>query len=388
MSQTSEIPPAVTSIRLTVSAPDMNPLQQVIDVAGRSSVSLSFELQNGQNREFVAEALDASNNVLYRGDIFANLTGTPLHLTIVMVSVDPLPPVFAGLSGITDITETSMKLSWSPASDEVTPQEQIVYLIFLSTTPQVVAAQGASISPSFVTDPGATTFTVTDLIPDTEYFVQVLAMDQKGNRDNNSVVKNARTKPTPDTTPPTFGGLVSATALSESQIELTWTAASDNKTLASEIEYLIYMSVTPGITPGEGAFATPKSIVTGVTSATIAGLDPNTTYYFRAWARDKAGNVSKNDVEKSAKTPLPPDTTPPSFPNGLALLAQATSPSTVLITWNPAADDQTDPSNLTYIIYKASTSEGVYSSPFITLLPGTGRHHPGYWTFCGQKQAR
>jgi hypothetical protein len=59
----------------------MNPISQVIDVAGRGSVSLSFELPNGQNRNFVAEAMNSSNVVLYRGEIFANLDGTPLAET-------------------------------------------------------------------------------------------------------------------------------------------------------------------------------------------------------------------------------------------------------------------------------------------------------------------
>jgi len=373
VSQASAIPAAVASIRLTVTAPDMNPVQQIVDVAGRSSITLSFQLQNGQNRDFVAEALDSSGIVLYRGETFANLDGTPLQLTIVMISEDPLPPVFAGLSSITDITDTSMQLSWSPATDEVTPQEQIVYLIFLSTTTSQSAQKtGMSAAPSYVTAPGATSFTLISLTPDTEYQVRVEAVDQRGNQTNTNVILTARTKPAPDTVPPTFGGLVSATAQSESEIALTWSAASDNVTVPSQIDYLIYMSVTPGITPGEGAFTTPKTVVTGLVSTTIAGLDPNTTYYFLVRARDKAGNVDSGNVEKSATTLKPPDQTPPTFPNGLGLSVQVTSPTQVIILWNAASDDQTDASNLTYIIYKSSTHDGVYlpSSLFLTLLPG------------------
>ncbi len=102
----------------------------------------------------------------------------------------------------------------------------------------------------------------------------------------------------PDVTLPTFGGLVSATATSASQIQLQWNPAADNVTPASNITYLIYMATSSG---GQN-FASPSYSVIGAASANISGLTSCTTYYFVVRARDAAGNTETNTVERSAKT--------------------------------------------------------------------------------------
>jgi len=163
--------------------------------------------------------------------------------------------------------------------------------------------------PSFTTTPGATSFNVTGLNPDTVYYFVVRAMDEAGNIDTNNVEMSARTLTPADVTPPTFGGLVSATAVSPTEINLQWNPASDNRSAAAKIVYLIYMSTTSG---GEN-FAIPSFTTTeGATSFTANGLTPNTTYYFVGRARDEAGNMDTNTVEKSATTlALPLSVSPP-----------------------------------------------------------------------------
>jgi YVTN family beta-propeller protein len=103
----------------------------------------------------------------------------------------------------------------------------------------------------------------------------------------------------PDPTPPTFGGVESATALSSTEIELQWSEATDDVTPSSNIVYLIYMATTSG---GQN-FATPTAMTApGVTAYTVTGLIPNTTYYFVVRARDEAGNIDANTVEKESTT--------------------------------------------------------------------------------------
>lgn len=362
LSASSTIPSNIASIRFVISAPDMATIERIVSVAGRTSVTESFEISNGANRHFMVEAMDASGNVLFRGETFASLDGSPLILVIVMVSTDVTPPVFSGLFSIDSITTTSMTLSWAAATDNVTPQGSIQYLIYVSTT------RGGEnfATPNFTTASGATSFNIPGLNPDTLYYFVVRAMDEAGNIDANNVEMPARTLTPPDVTPPTFGGLVSATAASSTSMSLQWNSASDNRSAPAAIVYLVYMSTTSG---GEN-FAVPSFITTaGASSFSVPGLTPNTTYYFVVRARDEAGNIDTNTVEKSAKTLMPPDTTPPTF--GGLVSATAISPTVITLQWNAASDNVTSAANIVYVVCMSTTSGGEnLSVPNFTTLPG------------------
>lgn len=361
LSAASTIPSDVTSIKFTISATDMVTIERVISVTGRTTISESFEVPTGANRHFLVKAMDASGNVLFRGETFANLDGTPTSLTIVMVSTDVTPPDFSGLSTITSITTTSLVLSWAPATDIITPQNKIQYLIYMSTTP---GGENFA-SPSFTTSPGVTSFSVTGLSPDTTYYFMVRAMDERGNIDTNLFEKSATTLAPPDIIKPTFGGIVSATAVSSTEINLSWGSATDDRTASSNIVYLIYMSTTSG---GEN-LASPTASITGGTSKTITGLTPGTTYYFVVRARDEAGNIDTNTVEKFTTTLALPDTTPPTF-GGLGS-ATAVSSTEISLSWNPATDNATPSSNIVYLIYMSTISGGEnFAMPSFITSPG------------------
>jgi YVTN family beta-propeller protein len=332
MVSTSSIPPHVVAIRITISAPDIPTIVEVISTAGLTSVSVTIEVPNGPNRHIVVEALNDTGGVLYSAETYVTLDGTPVSVPMVMAA-DPIPPMFTGLSSITSVTETSMVLSWLPATDNVTPQSKIQYLIYMATTS---GGQNFS-SPSFTTPLGATSYTVTGLSPNTTYYYVVWAMDEVGNKDGNMVERSATTLAPPDPNPPTFGGVESATALSSTEIDLQWSAATDDVTPSSNIVYLIYMATTSG---GQN-FATPSAITApGATTYTIMGLLPDTTYYFVVRARDEAGNIDSNTVERSATTP---DTTPPTVTGVSPGIGATNVPvtSTLTATFSEAMDPST-----------------------------------------------
>ncbi|MEW6053755.1 MAG: fibronectin type III domain-containing protein [Nitrospirota bacterium] len=349
----STIPTNVTSIRFSITAPDMAEISETVQVAGQSTVSKQFDVPNGPNRNFVVEAINDAlsppDNVTYRGETYANLDGNPVALFIVMVSTDSVPPAFGGLVSATATSTTSVELVWAPASDNVTPQANIQYLIYMATSS---GAQNFS-APSFVTPQGATSLTVIGLNPSTTYYFVVRAKDERGLIDTNVTEKSATTLSPPDTTPPSFNGLVSATAISSSEILLEWDPASDNASDPAHIDYLIYVATSSG----EQNLAVANSAsAPGATSFTVTGLGPDTTYYFIVRARDAAYNIDSNTVEKSATTKSMPDTTPPSF-SGL-VSATALSTSSIRLSWNPATDDVTPASDIAYYIYMSAFSKG------------------------------
>ncbi len=348
----ASIPDAVARIRITVSAPDIPTIERMVELTGTSStISEKFDVLNGRNRLFTVEGLDKDGYVLYRGEVYADLSGSPVNLSVTMVSSDPLPPAFQGLSSISQITTTSLVLSWQAATDEVTLPDKIQYLIYMSTTPGG-ENYGA---PTFTTAPGATSFNVTGLNPGTKYYFVVRSMDEMGNVGINYVEFGASTSAEADVSPPNFEGLSSAVAASTSTIDLAWNAASDNISPQPSIVYLVYMSATPG---GEN-FASPTfETAPGAISYQVGGLSPNTNYCFVVRSRDEAGNVDGNVVERCAITLSPPDVTPPVFGG---LVSAAVSGTTVLLKWSPASDSG---GVAGYNVYMATASGGEnFASP-------------------------
>ncbi|MHB8694643.1 MAG: CARDB domain-containing protein [Solirubrobacteraceae bacterium] len=178
----------------------------------------------------------------------------------------------------------------------------------------------------------------------------------------------------PDTTPPTFGGLGSASATSEGSVLLSWSPGVDNRTPAIALVYDVYMASSPG---GESYAAPTATTSPGVTSFTVSGLSPATTYYFVVLARDQAGNQSSAKVERFVTTL--PSTPPPTFAGlqgytfmGTGCGAFMMNPTChVHLFWNAASDQSTPASAIIYDIYVSSTrGHEDYSMPGFTTAPG------------------
>ncbi len=153
-----------------------------------------------------------------------------------------------------------------------------------------------------------------------------------------------------DVTAPTFGGVTSAAA-AMGQITLNWNAASDDTTPASGIVYEVYQATS---SMAQNFTSPTAKTQAGATTHTITGLAAATKYFFIVRARDAAGNVDKNTTEVSATTPVP-DTMAPTF--GGVTSATATG-NTITLGWTAATDNVTQPANLVYKIYQATTAGG------------------------------
>jgi hypothetical protein len=210
-------------------------------------------------------------------------------------SPDTTPPAFAGATSAT-AGPSSITLAWSPATDDVTPQSEIVYGIYESTTPG-----GENLgAPIAFSPPGATSFAVGPLAASTTYYFVVLAFDWAHNDDGHDNIEVSATTPsTIDATPPAFAGAISAVTKSPGSVAVSWSAASDGVSQSAAISYLVYASSKSG---GED-FQSPDVVtVAGATSATVTDVGGDTPYYFVVRARDQAGNVDSNTTEVTATT--------------------------------------------------------------------------------------
>jgi fibronectin type 3 domain-containing protein len=130
---------------------------------------------------------------------------------------------------------------------------------------------------------------------------------------------------TPDATPPSSPGTLSATG-GLGQIALSWGAATDNVAVA---RYNVHRSTTAGFTPSAAnRIAQPTA-----TSYTDSGLAAG-TYYYKATAEDAAGNISAPSGEATAT--VTSDTAPPSTPGNLTATP---APGQASLSWTASSDN-------------------------------------------------
>ncbi len=141
---------------------------------------------------------------------------------------------------------------------------------------------------------------------------------------------------------------LSATAISASQINLTWTDNADNET-AYEVERAASAS---------GPWTSiAANLPANTTAHSATGLNAGATYYFRVRCAN-AGAQSAYSNTASATTQ--PGTAPPAAPSGLT--ANAGSSNTVVLRWTDNAADET-----AYKVERATASGGPWTEIAATL---------------------
>jgi hypothetical protein len=124
--------------------------------------------------------------------------------------------------------------------------------------------------------------------------------------------------------PPVAPGNVAASALSSTQVRITWSDAATNET-GYRIE-----RATNG-----GTFAQIATLGAGSTSHTDSGLLPSTTYAYRVVAYNDAGTSPSNAVTVTT----PASAAKPSAPTNLT--ATAISSSRITLRWTDTASNET-----------------------------------------------
>lgn len=120
-------------------------------------------------------------------DTAGNAMGTPYSWSFTTAaSADSTTPTFAGLTSLEVNSTSKATLTWSPATDNITPQNRIIYQIFQGGS---AAAVLAMTTPTYTTM-DATSYQVSGLTQTTLYYFLVRAVDESGNKDSNVVTKN------------------------------------------------------------------------------------------------------------------------------------------------------------------------------------------------------
>jgi chitodextrinase len=211
-----------------------------------------------------------------------------LAVVVVIVSAPPAlgakppdttpPKVPSGLSAAA-VSATQVDLVWQASRD---------------TRGGSVAGYGVYRDSVLIATVTTTQLSDTAVSPSTTYSYTVDAVDTVGNRSAQSAPLVVTTPSTPDQTPPNAPDGLSAAAVSPTQVNLSWSAATDNVGVA-----------------GYGVYRDGVLIATVPTTAySDTAASPSTTYSYTVDAFDAANNRSAPSAPAIVTTPSAPPADP------------------------------------------------------------------------------
>jgi chitodextrinase len=228
---------------------------------------------------------------------------------------DTSPPTAPGTPTLTVVSSSQINLTWATATDNIGV-----------TGYRVERCQGADCTAFVqIAAPASTAYNDTGLTANTSYSYRVRAIDAAGNLGPYSNVSTATTQP--DTQAPTAPGNLTATAVSDNQINVSWIASTDNVGVTG---YRIARC------QGSGCTNFTQIATTTGTTYTDTGLTASTSYSYQVNASDAAGNLSPYSNIASATTSAV-DAEPPTAPGNLT--ATPVSGSQINLSWTASTDN-------------------------------------------------
>src|SRR5277367_5661368 len=289
-------------------------------------------------------ALTAATSYSYRvraNDAAGNNSGySNVGLATTPAAADTTPPSAPTNLTATAVSAAQINLSWTTSTDNVGV-----------TGYKVERCSGAACA-NFVqiAAPTGTTFNDTGVTASTSYSYRVRANDAAGNNSGYSNTASATTPAPADTTPPSAPTNLAASAASTTQINLAWTASTDNVGVTGyKVERCSGAACANFV-----QIATPAA-----TTFNDTGLTASTSYSYRVRANDAAGNNSGYSNTATATTPAAADTTPPTAPTNL--VATAASTTQINLSWTASTD------NVGVTGYKVERCSGAACANFVQI---------------------
>ncbi len=300
---------------------------------------------------------------------------------------DTTPPAQVSNLAASNITSSSLTLSWTAPGDDGSIGTASRYFLMFSTSPIDNGNFWSGMPINYVPLPtaagSAQSVNVTGLNANTTYYFALRTRDDVPNDSVNSNIVSASTSGLPtsgDATAPAAINDLRPTSISSGTVVLSWTAPGDDNWSGTASTYDTRFSTSP-ITSANFAGASQLSGEPNPSSAgtsqsmTISNLGNGTVYYYAIRVGDEVVNFSSisNVISAAASSnPGPLDTTAPSAISNLT--STNISSSGLTLTWTAPGDDATVGTASQYDI-RYSTSP-INAGNFISATAVSGEPNP------------
>ena len=270
--------------------------------AARNDTAFGFSKFTVTPSGITSSYLDKAATPLYTDTFSISVSGSTV--TPPPPATDTIAPSTPGNLTTAVVSSTQINLSWSASTDNVGVTGYEVYR-----------------NNAKVTTVTSTSYSNTGLSGSTTYTFYVKAVDAASNVSSASNTISATTSAEADTSAPTPPPTLNVALITATQINLIWTASTDNVGVTG---YEVYRNNVKVAT------------VTSLTHSNT-GLASSTVYTFYVKAVDAAANVSAASSTVSATTSAAPDTVAPSVPGSLT--AKAVSSTQINLAWAASTDN-------------------------------------------------
>src|SRR5574338_205451 len=272
-----------------------------------------------------------------------SVASSEISVTPTSSSVGALPGFPTGLTA-TAMSPTQINLSWSAPSDNggypITGYK-IEYRIGSGSYSTLVASTGSA----------ATTYSHTGVTAGQVYVYHVYAITSFGTSAKSSAEATAQPKSASSSSAPAAPSALTATAVSPTQVNLSWSAPSNNggyPVTGYKIE----------VKKGSAAYTTlTSSTGNSTTNYSHTGLTTGTTYYYKVYAINSIG-TSTASPEASTTPTTASVSSPPSPPTGVS--ATSISGTQINVSWSAPSNNGGSPNTGYKIEYKVGS--GSYST--------------------------
>jgi hypothetical protein len=237
------------------------------------------------------KGLSTSNTYYFTALVRDKAGNIAVYMPQTLSTQDSNPPVAKGQVSVSNISKDSIIVSWPPAIDDVTAQENLQYKLLYMPHDSTKMTVNPENSGTLIMDwtANAKSKQVNGLASTNSYYFVVMVKDEAGNK---TLYPSQKFSSLDVNAPQVDSGII-VSEISPEGVTVSWEAASDDVTSPDKLQYKVVYSTdrnVDNVSEADSNGQVSLGWTANISTHKVSGLEPSTTYYIVTLVRDEAGN--------------------------------------------------------------------------------------------------